>query len=251
MCLAGVLDHHQAVFTGYVEDGIHIGHLPVEMHGHHGSDGPAAPQADECAALVANALLLEIALQHNGRHIVGALVDIDELRKSACLRDRFSGGDEGVGDGEHDIARLHAAGHDGEAERICAAADGDAKVSLAQGSKGLLKFFDDRAANETCSPQALTESGRELLFKFEMRRDQVEKWNRRVGDRFRLFDEAKHLRWVSGNNRIRRNIFGDDAACADDRVFADHDVRQDRGAGTNGRALPDQGALDAPVGLRL
>src|SRR6516165_325039 len=62
---------------------------------------------------------------------------------------------------------------------------------------------------------------------------------------------TKNFRWIADDDRICRHIFRDHAARADDRVFADCDVGQNRNSGSDGGALLHDGPLDLPVGLGL
>ena len=48
----------------------------------------------------------EIGAQLDGIHVVGALVDIDELGERSRLRDGFGSRDEGMGNGYRHVARL-------------------------------------------------------------------------------------------------------------------------------------------------
>ena len=56
--------------------------------------------------LIRSALLFQILLEHFDGHVVGALVDVDELRKRAGLRDGFCGGNECVRHCEDNITGL-------------------------------------------------------------------------------------------------------------------------------------------------
>ena len=66
----------------------------------------------------------------------------------ACLRDGLGGGDERVRHSQHDIARLHTASHDGKAQSVGAAADGDRVSRIAEGRKCLFELLHHRAADE-------------------------------------------------------------------------------------------------------
>ena len=55
-----------------------------------------------------------------GIHVVRLLIDVDELRQRAGLRNRFRGGDESVRHGDHNVAGLHSGRPSGRsAERRC------------------------------------------------------------------------------------------------------------------------------------
>ena len=56
---------------------------------------------------------------------------------------------------------------------------------------------------------------------------------------------------ISGDHRIGRDILGDDASGADHGVFADGHIGQNRGARSDGSALPYQSGFHFPVLLGL
>ncbi len=124
MRLAGVFNHDQAILFGQIENSVHVGHLPVEMNGNHRRHRPLAAPADGPARSVATALLFQILPQLRDRHVIGLLVDIDELRQRARLGDGFGGGDKRMRHGQHHVARLHAGRHQGKAQRIRTAVHG-------------------------------------------------------------------------------------------------------------------------------
>ena len=149
MRLAGILDHHQPVALGQLQDGIHISHLPVQMDRNYGRDRTAAAVAHQRAGSVHGALFLQVLSQFCRIHVVRVLIDVHEFRKRSRLRDGLGGGDEGVRYGNHHVARLHSAGHEGEAQSVRAAADGYRIADIAEGGKCLLKLFHHRTANES------------------------------------------------------------------------------------------------------
>ena len=63
-----------------------------------------------------DALLLEVLAQFLRIHVVGALVDVDELRQRAGLRNRFRRRDKGIRNSDGHIPWLHACRHQGEAQ---------------------------------------------------------------------------------------------------------------------------------------
>ena len=177
MRLAGVLDHHQPIALRQLEDRIHIGHLPVQMDRNDGRDRPSAAAADQPARIVDGALFLQILLEFCRIHVVGLLIDVHELGQCAGLRNRFRGGDEGVRHGDHNVAGLHSAGHEGEAQSVGAAADRDRIAGVAEGGECFLKFFHHRAADESGGPQGLAENFGQLLLEFHVRSNQIKKRN--------------------------------------------------------------------------
>ncbi len=73
--------------------------------------------------------------------MIGALVDIDELRMRTGLRNGFGGGDEGVRHGEYAISRADPGGHKRETQRVCPAAHTNTMADLAELRKCLFKIF--------------------------------------------------------------------------------------------------------------
>ena len=66
-----------------------------------------------------------------------------------------------------------------------------------------------------------------------------------------MIDESYEVSGIAGYDGAGGNVFGDDAAGADDGAFADGDVGQDGAAGADGGALLDQGGFHLPVRLGL
>ena len=52
MRLTGIFNYCKAILVRKVQNGIHVGHLPVEMYGHNGRDRSAAAQAQKFAGAV-------------------------------------------------------------------------------------------------------------------------------------------------------------------------------------------------------
>ena len=118
--------------------------------------GRFAAAADQFARGVPRALVLEILPQFLRIHVVGVFVDVDELRQRARLRNRFGGRDEGVRHGDDHVAWLHACRHQGEAQSIGAAADGDGMFGVAElWRNAFSKFFDHGAADEAGGAERL------------------------------------------------------------------------------------------------
>ena len=95
----------------------------------------------------------------------------------ATARDRFGGGDEGMRNRHHDIARADARSHQGEAERIRAAVDGDRMLRVAEGGECLLEVFDHRATDKAGGADGLLEDRGQLGFEFNMRSNKIKKRN--------------------------------------------------------------------------
>src|SRR5712672_2537356 len=62
-----------------------------------------------------------------------------------------------------------------------------------------------------------------------------------------LCDVTENFCGVAGNNCVRRNILGDYTACANDSVFADHNISEDRGSRTYRGSLFYDCSLDSPI----
>ena len=123
MRLARILDHDQSVLIGHLENGVHIRHLPIEMHRHNCRYAqPQCPVHQLAGVVIHVAARLQILAKAARIHVGRGLVDVHELRPRARLRDGFRRGDEGVRHRDHDVAPPHARRHQRESERIRAAA---------------------------------------------------------------------------------------------------------------------------------
>ena len=171
---------------------------------------------------------------------------------SPRLRNGFGGGDKCIRDGQHHIPRLNAARHDRKTQGIRPAAHRDRVAHVAEGRKCSLEFLDYRTANEPRRPQTLAKCARQFALKLEMRSYEVKERNRlRCAVLHGLLNEAKHPGWVSGNNRVGRDILGDHAAGADDRILTNLGVGQNRDARTDGGSFADHRPFNLPIALGL
>src|ERR1019366_3829068 len=162
--LAGVFDYYQVVAFREFEDGVHVRGLAVEVNGHYGPHRQTELAVHQCAgSLIDLAFGFEVLGQLARIHVVGPLIDIDEIGPGAGLGDGFRGGDEGVRDGQDDGAGSDARGDQGEAEGVRAAADADAMLGGAVGGEVTLKLFDHGAADEGRGFQGPAEDGRQLV----------------------------------------------------------------------------------------
>src|SRR5439155_2441031 len=153
--LAGVFDDNEVVSGGQLEDGVHVGHLPVQMHGNECRHRAARALAHRAARLqVARAFGLEVGAQSLRVHGVGALVDVDEVRARAGLRNSFRRGDEGVRHGHDGIARLYAGSDQSKAQRVGATSYADATRYPAKLGKLPLEGLHDRSTDEARSLQS-------------------------------------------------------------------------------------------------
>src|SRR5262249_47401046 len=64
-------------------------------------------------------------------------------------------------------------------------------------------------------------------------------------------ERAQHARRIAGDDRVRRNASGDDAAGTDERALADFDAAQDGGARSDRCRLADDGGRHGPVRIGL
>src|SRR6266436_7322453 len=62
-----------------------------------------------------------------------------------------------------------------------------------------------------------------------------------------LCDVTENFCGITGNNCVRRNILSDYTACANDGVFADHHICQDRGPRTYRGPLFYDSSLNGPI----
>src|SRR3982751_6436740 len=81
--------------------------------------------ADHPARSILRASLLKICVQLFRTERVRALVDVDELRRSSDLRDRFCRCDERIRHGDDDFAGLYTGGGKREPQRVRAAIYGN------------------------------------------------------------------------------------------------------------------------------
>src|ERR1700728_1607364 len=177
MRLAGIFNHNQTVTLRQFQDRIHIGHLPVQMDRNDGGDWTSTAPADQSSRIVDRALFFEILGEFCGIHVVGLLIDVHKLGQRAGLRNRLRSGNEGVRHSEDNVAGLHAAGHEREAQCVGSAADCYRIARLAEGRKCLLKILYHGATDKSGSPQGLLKNLGQLLFEFHMGSNQIEKRN--------------------------------------------------------------------------
>ncbi len=111
--LGGVLDNHELMLLGDLHQGVHVGHLAVEVHGHDG----ARAGGDFCLDL---------------RHVqvVGGGINIHEDGRGADARDGAGGGEEGVGRGDDLVARADPLGHQADEQGVGSGRNAD-RVSAA------------------------------------------------------------------------------------------------------------------------
>ena len=67
--------------------------------------------------------------------------------------------------------------HQGKAQRVGAAADGDRVLGVAEGGKRLLEILDHGTADEAGGPQSLLENFGQFLLQFNVRRNEIKKRN--------------------------------------------------------------------------
>src|SRR2546427_210854 len=86
--LASILDHDQVISLCDLLKGIHVRWLAIEVNGDDRGDEPASLLVKPLTGSgVAPALRLEILVESRRIHVVGALVDVDEVRHCAGLGD--------------------------------------------------------------------------------------------------------------------------------------------------------------------
>jgi len=129
--LAGILDDAQVVLPGDLQDGVHVGGLPEEVHG----DDGLRPGRDG-------------ALELSGVHVAGVGLDVHENRLGPGKADGLGRGHERAGRGDHLVALTDAQGQKGKPEGVGAVADGHAMLRPAVGGELPLEFLDEGAAGE-------------------------------------------------------------------------------------------------------
>src|SRR6185437_2071293 len=149
-----------------------------EVNGDDGADHAAGLVVHHLAAgLAEGAVGVQIFGELDGIHVVGARVDVDELRPRAGLRDCLRGRDESVRHGEHGVPCADAGGQEREAQRVGTAARADTEFRAAEESELALKGFHGRASDEAGSGKRVAEDFDQFSFEFFVRRDQVQERN--------------------------------------------------------------------------
>ena len=116
----------------------------------------------------------------------------------------------------------------------------------------LLRTDRPGAADESRSAEPLLKCPYKFALKLQMRRNEIQKGNGFILFALvRLLNEAQNLGRIARDNRIPRHVFGDDAARADNGIFADLRFGKNCGVGADGCALADESLLDLPVCLGL
>ena len=176
--LAGILDEDEVVPSRQLEERVHVGDLPIQMHRNDGRHRAASALAHHpTRPPVGGALGLQVDSQLLGIHRVGARIDIDEIRPRADLRDRFRRRDEGERHRHDGVSGLDARRDQGEAQRVRAAGDSNAHLRLAELRKVALEFLHHGAADEPGSVEGGLEDGPQLFAELAVHRDKLEKRN--------------------------------------------------------------------------
>ena len=120
VCLRGVLDHLEIVLGADRHDRVHVGGMTVEMN------------RDDRAGAERGRLRDQVRPELLGIEREGARVDVHEDRQRARRHDRADGGHRDVGRGDHVIAGPHAAGAQGQVQRVGSRphADGVARAAV-------------------------------------------------------------------------------------------------------------------------
>jgi hypothetical protein len=178
MCLAGVLEDGEVVLRGQLGDRIHVGHLAIQVNRDDGRHGPPRPLAHPAARpLVRCARGLQIGSQLLRSQGVRLLVDVDEIRPRARLRDRLRRGDEGERRRHHGVPRLDAGRHQGEPQGIGPAAHANAEPGLAKLRKVALELLDHGPADEAGGVEGHLHNRAQLFPEFAVNGDEIEKGN--------------------------------------------------------------------------
>src|SRR2546429_7619556 len=101
MSLAGVFDHHQPVLVGKLSDGIHVGGVPVQMHGNNGFGAARDGSLDR------------LYVQR-----VRVWIDVHQYRCGPGMRYAERGGDEAVGRSDDLVARANVESPQRQLEEI-------------------------------------------------------------------------------------------------------------------------------------
>ena len=125
MRLARVFDDVEPGSRGNLGEGMHVGHLAVEVHG---NDRARARR--------------ERRLRCGGIDTVVGVGNVGRYRYGAGLGDGLEGRDEGHGGDDDLVARRNARGEQAQPKGIEAARNADAMPAAAIGRKGALEVFD-------------------------------------------------------------------------------------------------------------
>src|SRR6267143_3269821 len=109
-------------------------------------------------------ILLEVFPQFFGIESIGLFVDVHERDVSSRLGDGLGCGDEGMRDGDHDIAAFDAGSHEGEAQCVCAAIYPDAKLCITEPRKVALELLHHWSTDEAGIAECLLYNRQQLLF---------------------------------------------------------------------------------------
>src|SRR6266849_4367623 len=169
--LAGILDYHQVVTIGKLLDCVHLGALSIQVYWDHRRYRSPSLPADQLAFKIERAMVLQKVAQLLGIHVVGPLIDIDELGERTSLRNRFRRGDKSIRHRNDRTTFADARCHQGKAQRVRAAVHADRKPRLTESRKRSLEFFDHWPADEHCRSQHSLKNGNQLLFKFFVKAD--------------------------------------------------------------------------------
>jgi len=158
--LRGILDDVQIVPRGDTHDGVHVGHLAVEVDRHDGARAWGDGRLDE------------------GRiDVVAGRVDIDKDRHRAEPVDAAARCEEGVRGGDDLVARLDAEGHQRDNERVGARCDADAVGCARIGRNLALQPLHFGAADEILRVGHAIDGRANLLPNRRILRLQVEQGN--------------------------------------------------------------------------
>ncbi len=171
--LASIFHHDQIVTACHLENGIHIGALPVDVHRHHRGDRCAIVSVVRLSRLAVHiAFPLEIFPQLRDVHRIGLLFDINEIGPRAGLADRFRGSNKGVRHRHHDVAWLHSCSHQSKADGVSAVGYTNAMLGVTERREFVFKILDHRTADETSRAQHFLENSSEFRLELLVRRDQ-------------------------------------------------------------------------------
>src|SRR5579864_4908441 len=144
------------------------------MNRHNGRNWAAATLTDELTAILAYASEFEIFPKLFGIQIVGAGIDVDELRTSPGLRNRFCGRDECIRNGYDHVAGFYSRSHQGKAECVCPAPDPHGILRTAEFRESFFELIDHRTTDEAGGSQRLLEYRGQFFLQLQMRRDQIQ-----------------------------------------------------------------------------
>ncbi len=159
--LRRVLDDRHGCGSRHLENRVHVGALPVEMHGHDRARARCDRRAD------------------SGRiEVVGLRVDVHQHRPGAAADDGAGGGEKRVSAGDDLVAGTDAERHQGHEQRVGAGGDADGVPHPDHRRQLALEPLDFGPENEPLAVADARDRGQRLVAELEPLRREVQQRHR-------------------------------------------------------------------------